>query len=86
LTHSLLKREPQGVANGRLDQIQAPTLVIVGAGDHPDLHEHGQKLAAGIAGAELVEIPAAGHLPHFEQPDTFNPVVLEFLARHQLNE
>ncbi len=35
--------------------------------------------AAAIPGAQLVELPGAGHSPYFETPVAFNALVLEFL-------
>ena len=42
-------------------------------------------LAAHIDGARKVTIPNAGHMVSMEQPEWFNSVVLEFLARQATN-
>jgi len=34
-----------------------------------------------VPGAELVEIPGAGHLANLEQPEAFNAAVVRFLER-----
>ena len=47
---------------GRLGEIRCPTTVIVGERDLPFLPTS-EELARGIAGAELVRIPGAGHSP-----------------------
>jgi 3-oxoadipate enol-lactonase len=81
LTHPRLLKGPDQLADGRLPEIQVPTLIIVGESDSTDLHEHADKLEADIAGAEKVVIPNAAHLVHLEQPEVFNQVVLDFLRR-----
>ncbi|MFC0628529.1 alpha/beta fold hydrolase [Kribbella deserti] len=48
-------------ADARLEQITAPTLVLHGTTDPMFPIEHGQALAAGIAGARFVPLPGAGH-------------------------
>jgi pimeloyl-ACP methyl ester carboxylesterase len=47
--------------DARLEQITAPTLVLHGTADPMFPIEHGQALAAEIAGARLVPLPGAGH-------------------------
>ncbi|MFC5053487.1 proline iminopeptidase-family hydrolase [Saccharothrix xinjiangensis] len=61
-----------------LPSITAPTLVVRG--------EHDEVTAAAIApfhelvpGARLEVVPDASHLPHLENPDRFDQVLLEFL-------
>ena len=38
--------------------------------------------AAHIPGAELSLVPGAAHSINWEQPETFNRIVLDFLVRH----
>ena len=40
-----------------------------------------ERMAKGIAGAELVVIPDAGHLSNLEQPDRFTAAVERFAER-----
>lgn len=65
-----------------IEQIKAPTLVMWGENDpyHPltMAHEFGRR----ITGAEVIVLPACGHLPHEERPADFNRLALEFLRRH----
>lgn len=61
-------------------RISTPTRMIVGANDGV-LPSVMQRLADGIEGAQLVVIPAAGHLPNIDQPAAFNAALLEHLAR-----
>jgi 3-oxoadipate enol-lactonase len=67
-------------AAGRLAEVAAPTLVVVGDHDRPDIQAVADALAAAIPGASKRVLPGAGHLPNMERPDAFNRVVLEFLA------
>lgn len=64
----------------RLAEIRAPTLIIVGDRDQPDLLENAELLASGIAGARKVVIPGAAHMVNMERPQEFNRIVLDFLT------
>jgi pimeloyl-ACP methyl ester carboxylesterase len=70
--------EPPAV--GRLGEVRAPTLVIVGDEDRPDIIAVARLLEAGVAGAKKVVMPGTAHLPNMEQPVAFNRIVGEFLA------
>jgi 3-oxoadipate enol-lactonase len=60
--------------------VAVPTLVVVGAEDRLTPPPMARSVAAAIRGAQLAEIPAAGHLSNIEQPAAFNEVVLGFLT------
>ncbi|MFI7099458.1 alpha/beta fold hydrolase [Streptomyces sp. NPDC050161] len=47
---------------GDLGRVRVPTLVAVPTGDRLVLPDSSRRIAAGIAGAALVEIPGGGHL------------------------
>jgi 3-oxoadipate enol-lactonase len=64
-----------------LRRIGIPALVMVGADDVLTTTADAERMAKGIAGAELVVIPDAGHLSNLEQPDQFN-AALEGFARN----
>ena len=66
-------------AAGRLAEIKAPTLVLVGDHDIPDIHRHADALASGIRGARRAVIRDAAHLPNLEHPEEFNRLLLDFL-------
>ncbi len=70
----------------RLGEIRVPTLVLVGERDLPYFQDEAAVLARGIAGAEVLTVPAAGHLVCVDNPDFFNKVVLEFLRRRSAAE
>ena len=59
-------------------RIKNPVLVIVGSRDAATPREHGQDIAARIAGAQLVELDAA-HLSNIEQSEAFTQAALRFL-------
>jgi pimeloyl-ACP methyl ester carboxylesterase len=67
-------------AVGRLGEITAPTLIIVGEHDRPDTHKIAELLAAGIRRARLAVLPGCAHMPGMERPGLFNELVMDFLA------
>ncbi|MCC6627663.1 MAG: alpha/beta fold hydrolase [Chloroflexi bacterium] len=76
------QRSPQPPARQRLEQIAAPTLVIVGESDIADAHAISAELARRIPDARQVVLSDAGHMANMDNPATFNDVVLRFLAAH----
>jgi pimeloyl-ACP methyl ester carboxylesterase len=64
----------------RLGEIQARTLIIAGALDHPEIVRAAGVMAAAIPDAKQVIIDDAAHLPNMEQPKAFNETVLNFLG------
>jgi pimeloyl-ACP methyl ester carboxylesterase len=65
----------------RLGEIKMPVLVIHGEQDAAIPIAEAEAIAAGIAGAELVRVPDAGHMTPLEAPDAVNVALAEFLAR-----
>jgi pimeloyl-ACP methyl ester carboxylesterase len=63
-----------------LTTIHVPTLIIVGAEDTVTPSSAARDLHGAIAGSELVEIPAAGHLTNLEQPELFHAALARFLS------
>jgi 2-succinyl-6-hydroxy-2,4-cyclohexadiene-1-carboxylate synthase len=63
--------------HGRLAEVTAPTLVVVGADD--PVRDRAAAVAAGVPGARLAVIDGAAHAPHLEAPDAFCRLVLDFL-------
>src|SRR5215472_13426996 len=53
----------------RLYRIRAKTVLIWGESDRVSPATYGNAFCRGIAGAELVQIPAAGHMVIVEQPE-----------------
>lgn len=60
--------------------IDAPTLILVGEQDFVCGPVCAEEIADGIAGAEVVLIPDAGHFTFVEQPERFREEVLRFLG------
>jgi 3-oxoadipate enol-lactonase len=63
----------------RLGEIKAPTLVLVGEEDQPDMHAIAEQLAREIPGARFKTIPNTAHVPSMERPAEFDELVLGFL-------
>jgi len=63
----------------RLDQIKAPTLIIAGELDNPEILRAADVMAGAIPGAQKAIIPGSAHLPNMERPAEFNRVVMDFL-------
>jgi 3-oxoadipate enol-lactonase len=66
-------------AFGRLAEIKAPTLVIVGDEDVAEIRDTADLLVSKIRGARKAVIHDAAHLPNLEHPEKFNRVLLNFL-------
>ena len=66
----------------RLANVRCPTLVVAGDRDSTVALEAKQELARAIPGARFALVPDSGHATHYDQPDVFNRIALEFLAAH----
>ncbi len=66
---------------GRLKDIRSPTLIVTADQDYTPL-VYKQWYANQIPGAELAVISDSRHATPVDQPDRFNHVVMEFLAKH----
>lgn len=66
---------------GRLGDIRAPTLVVCCADDRMVPVSHSRRIAAGIPGAVLRELPGGGHFPQVTATGAYNQVLLEFLEK-----
>jgi len=66
-----------------LEQMSVPTLLMVGEADlvmPPALFE---MIADHLPNAEVTIVPQAGHNVFWEQPESFNRMVLDFISRHR---
>ncbi|TLX52884.1 3-oxoadipate enol-lactonase [Stutzerimonas nosocomialis] len=90
IVEMLAQTSPQGYAANcaavrdadyreQLGRISVPTLIVCGSADAVTTPEHGRFMQERIAGAELVEFPAA-HLSNVEAGDDFTTRVLAFLG------
>jgi pimeloyl-ACP methyl ester carboxylesterase len=70
----------QPPANGRLKEVRAPTLVVSGLVDLPEILEVSSLLAEGIVKAHRIDLPDTGHLPPLERTAEFNTALAGFLA------
>jgi pimeloyl-ACP methyl ester carboxylesterase len=92
--HDLLTAAPQDVTHSDmardvpsslpcLHEIHAPTLILVGDADIPDVHAHSGALEIGIPNARRIVLPDTGHLLYLEKPDEFSRIVIDFLDAHR---
>lgn len=73
-------------ATAELARIDAPTLVMKPAADMLIPPASSDVLARDIAGAELATFEHGSHGFNVEQADKFNRAVLDFLAKHPLDD
>jgi 3-oxoadipate enol-lactonase len=73
------ERVPNPPAIKRLAEIRAPTLLIVGERDVPDIQAIVKLLATDVRGARTEIIPASAHMPNMEDPARVNRLLGEFL-------
>lgn len=67
----------------RLQRIKAPTMVLWGDQDAMVPIEQGYALAQHLPCEELVMIENAGHHPMWDQPESFNKELIDFLYQPQ---
>lgn len=70
--------EPPAI--GRLGEIHAPSLVLVGSLDSTAVLNNADLLERGIPGARKVIFSAAAHMLNMEYPELFYQTVLQFLS------
>jgi pimeloyl-ACP methyl ester carboxylesterase len=71
---------PAPPASERLGSVLAPTLVVVGSRDVPEIQAIVELVAGGIRGAKKVVLTGAGHMVNMEKPAAFDAAVLNFLS------
>jgi pimeloyl-ACP methyl ester carboxylesterase len=67
----------------RLNDIKAPTLVLVGGHDLDTTQDCANRVCAGLADVRRVDWPDVSHLPSLEQPDRFLTLLLDWVANHK---
>jgi 3-oxoadipate enol-lactonase len=84
MTHSggdmIMAEKP---AIGRLSEVKAPTLIVTGDADIPDVHAHAGAIEAGIPRAHRVVMEGVGHLLYLEKPSEFAGLAIAFLEANQ---
>ena len=80
---NFLGQRPEFVSSiaDNLGKITCPTLIIWGQQDRIIPVEHAQVAKNGIPNAELQILDPCGHGPHFERPDEYNKLLMEFLGQ-----
>jgi pimeloyl-ACP methyl ester carboxylesterase len=63
---------PSHDVRGRLGELRAPTLVLVGEHDEETPLAYAELIAGGIPGARLEVIPGSGHIANLEAPAAVN--------------
>jgi 3-oxoadipate enol-lactonase len=63
----------------RLEEVAAPTLVLVGDADVQDVLDRADLLAERIPNARKVVLPDVAHMVNLERPEEFRALVTEFL-------
>jgi pimeloyl-ACP methyl ester carboxylesterase len=66
-------------AIGRLSEVRAPTLIVLGDKDALDIHAIGELIHEGVPGSRLERICDVGHTLVMEKPAEFNRIVEDFL-------
>jgi pimeloyl-ACP methyl ester carboxylesterase len=69
----------EGYAN--LGQLDLPVQLYWGREDQTFPLEHSEKILKLVPRAKLSIIENAGHIPHFERPGVFNPLLIGFLQQ-----
>jgi pimeloyl-ACP methyl ester carboxylesterase len=75
----LTEEEVPDDAVDNLSAITAPTLLVVGELDLPDIVARHEDLSEELDNAFAVVLEDTAHFPSLERPDLFNPILLEFL-------
>jgi pimeloyl-ACP methyl ester carboxylesterase len=77
---SLTTRTDHAMAESRLGEVAAPTMVVMGEldPDFPDPHAEAEWISHTLH-ASVVMVPDAGHYPQSQQPDITTKSVLSFL-------
>jgi pimeloyl-ACP methyl ester carboxylesterase len=65
----------------RLGDIRVPALAVHGEADLTIPMTSAEAFVAGVAGAELIRVPNAGHTTPLEAPDVVNEALNGFLGR-----
>ncbi len=64
----------------RLESVNCPTWIVAGSLDHPEVLRAADEMVKRIPNARKALIESAGHVPSYEQPDTFVKLLLDFLG------
>ncbi len=73
-----------GWVEANLERIAAPTLIIWGNNDPYHPLTMAQEFGRRLPEAQVITLPACGHLPQEEHPEEFSRLGVEFLGRYRL--
>lgn len=76
---NLTQEEGRPAAWTRVEQVSAPTLLIVGDEDFTALVERHETLSESMPNAFAVVLEGVAHIPSIERPDLVNSLLLQFL-------
>ncbi|MCE1253562.1 MAG: alpha/beta hydrolase [Anaerolineae bacterium] len=65
----------------RLESVKCPTWVVAGGLDNSEILRAADEMVKRIPGAQKTIIESTGHVPSYEQPDTFVKLLVDFLSR-----
>lgn len=85
---ALILEDSAGVSKSnfsKINQARKPILIIWGRDDKTIPVDRASLLHSNLEGSELVVMEETSHVPHWEKPDEFNPLVLDFLRKVQGN-
>lgn len=74
-----LLRTSDGPLIDRVGDVRVPTLLVVGALDHPDVHDRIVYLDEAIADSQVFTVKQSGHTVTLEAPDTLAHGMREFV-------
>ncbi|MDF1513304.1 MAG: alpha/beta hydrolase [Anaerolineae bacterium] len=75
--------QSMAAAYRRVGQHPCPVLLIWGKQDRTVPFEISRQVRSALPHAEFHAIEGAGHIPHFEQPERINPLLIRFLTAQQ---
>jgi len=79
--HQDLEVEAAPPAAGRLAELTAPILLVVGTDDTPFILDVARAIEAQAPQVQRVDIPGIGHMVNLEAPGPFREALVAFLAR-----
>ncbi|MBE0670622.1 MAG: alpha/beta hydrolase [Anaerolineales bacterium] len=65
----------------KVGALKKPTLIFWGKNDKTTPYKDHTLILQALPHAEFHAIENCGHIPHYEKPEIFNPILLEFLLR-----
>jgi pimeloyl-ACP methyl ester carboxylesterase len=70
----------------RVGKTDIPTLLIWGDADHVVPFTHHERVEETIPQVEFHAIPGGSHTANYEKPEQVNPILIDFLRRHNAVE